>query len=256
MANKLKIENLTYSISGNEILKGIDIEILNGKFVGILGANGSGKSTLLKTIYRVYKSNTGKIYIDGRNIEEITSKEIAKEIAVLAQENISNFDFSVKDMIQMGRYPYKNLFSDYSKEDENIVLNLINKLNLQDVKHRNFNSLSGGEKQRTLIARALAQKTDFIILDEPTNHLDIGYQIQLMDILKSLDITIFAAIHDMNIAAMYCDYLIVIKDGIVFKKGTVEEVLTEDLLKNVFNVNAHIGINPVTEKKQVFYMPN
>lgn len=256
MVDKLKIENLTYSIAGNEILKKVDLEILTGKFVGILGANGSGKSTLLKNIYRVYKPNSGNIYIDGKNINEITSKDIAKEIAVLAQENISNFDFSVKDMIKMGRYPYKNLFSDYSAQDEQIVLQLIDRLNLNDVENRNFNSLSGGEKQRTLIARALAQKTDFIILDEPTNHLDVGYQIQLMDILKGLDVTIFAAIHDMNIAAMYCDYLIVIKDGVVFKKGTVDEVLTENLLKDVFNVNTHIGINPLTEKKQVFYMPN
>ncbi|MGL5764567.1 MAG: ABC transporter ATP-binding protein [Sarcina sp.] len=256
MANKLKIEKLVYSIGENQILKSIDVEVLKGKFVGILGANGSGKSTLLKNIYRVYKPNGGNIYIDGKNINEITSKDIAKEIAVLAQENISNFNFSVKDMIKMGRYPYKNLFSDYSKDDDEIVQNLIDELNLKNVANRDFNSLSGGEKQRTLIARALAQKTDFIILDEPTNHLDIGYQIQLMDILKNLNVTIFAAIHDMNIAAMYCDYLIVIKDGVIYKKGSVEEVLTESLLKNVFNVNAYIGKNPVNEKKQVFYMPN
>ena len=181
-------------------------------------------------------------------------KDCAKEIAVLAQEGNTQFDFTVEQIVKMGRYPYKSIFEDYSKEDLYMVSDMLKKVGLENYSNRSFSNLSGGEKQRTLIARALVQNTDFLILDEPTNHLDIGYQIQLMDLVKSLNITTLSAIHDMNLAAMYCDYLIVMKNGQVIDFGKVQDVITENMLKEIFGVNAYVGVNPINKKLQVSFM--
>ncbi len=251
---KLQVKNLKFSIDKKEILKDISFDIEEGSFVGIIGPNGSGKSTLLKNIYRLYKPSSGNIILDNKELSKMKDKECARKIAVLAQEGNSQFDFTVEQIVKMGRYPYKSIFDDYSKEDIDMVKEMLCKVGLDDYSERSFTNLSGGEKQRTLIARALVQNTDFLILDEPTNHLDIGYQIQLMDLVKSLNITTISAIHDMNIAAMYCDYLLVMKDGEIVKYGSVSEVITSEMLKDVFGVNAHVGLNPINKNIQVSFM--
>lgn len=253
---KLQINNLKFSIDNEEILKDISFDIKKGAFVGIIGPNGSGKSTLLKNIYRVYKPSSGKIILDESVLSKLKEKECAQKIAVLAQESNTYFDFTVEQIVKMGRYPYKSIFEDYSKEDLQIVRQTLQKVGLENDMNRTFSKLSGGEKQRTLIARALVQNADFLILDEPTNHLDIGYQIQLMDLVKSLKMTTLAAIHDINLAAMYCDYLIVIHKGKIIKVGSPEEVITVALLKEIFGVNAYVGINPINKKIQVSFMSN
>ncbi|MBO3446102.1 ATP-binding cassette domain-containing protein [Clostridium sp. CCUG 7971] len=251
---KLQIKNLGFNIDKNEILKDISFDIEKGSFVGVIGPNGSGKSTLLKNIYRLYKPSGGEIFLDNKDLSKMKDKECAREIAVLAQESNSQFDFTVEQIVKMGRYPYKSTFEDYSKSDLQMVKEMLEKVGLDDYGDRSFSNLSGGEKQRTLIARALVQNTDFLILDEPTNHLDIGYQIQLMDLVKGLNITTLSAIHDMNIASMYCDYLILINKGKIIKFGTVEEVITSEMLKEVFGVNAYVGVNPINNKLQVSFM--
>ncbi|MEK4426124.1 ABC transporter ATP-binding protein [Solibacillus sp. FSL K6-1523] len=251
---KLQVKNLRFSIDKKEILKDVSFDVPTGSFVGIIGPNGSGKSTLLKNIYRLYKPASGEILLDSKELSKMKNKDCAKEIAVLAQEGNSQFDFTVEQIVKMGRYPYKSAFEDYSKEDLKMVSDMLKKVGLDNYSDRSFSNLSGGEKQRTLIARALVQNTDFLILDEPTNHLDIGYQIQLMDLVKSLHITTLSAIHDMNIASMYCDYLIVMKDGQIKDFGTVEEVITSQMLKEIFGVNAHVGVNPINKKLLVSFM--
>jgi iron complex transport system ATP-binding protein len=251
---KLQVENLRFSIDKKEILKGISFDVPKGSFIGVIGPNGCGKSTLLKNIYRLHKPSSGSIILDDKELSKMKDKECAKEIAVLAQEGSSQFDFTVEQIVKMGRYPYKSMFEDYSKNDLKMVKDMLKKVGLDDYSGRSFSKLSGGEKQRTLIARALVQNTDFLILDEPTNHLDIGYQIQLMDLVKSLNITTLSAIHDMNIASMYCDYIVVMKKGQVIKFGTVEEVITSEMLKEVFGVNAYVGVNPINKKLQVSFM--
>ncbi|MDU1540679.1 MAG: ABC transporter ATP-binding protein [Paeniclostridium sordellii] len=251
---KLQVKNLNFSIDKKDILKDISFDIPKGSFVGIIGPNGSGKSTILKNIYRLYKPDSGRLILDNKDLSTMKDKECAKEIAVLAQESNSQFDFTVEQIVKMGRYPYKSVFEGYSKKDIDMVNDMLKRVGLDDYSNRSFSKLSGGEKQRTLIARALVQDTDFLILDEPTNHLDIGYQIQLMDLVKGLNITTLSAIHDMNIASMYCDYLIVMKDGKIRKCGKVEEVITSDMLKEIFGVNAYVGINPINNKLQVSFM--
>ena len=251
---KIKVENLKFSIDKKEILKDISFEVPKGSFVGIIGPNGCGKSTLLKNIYRLYKPNSGRIILDNKDLSKMKDKDCAKEIAVLAQESNSQFDFTVEQIVKMGRYPYKSVFEDYSKSDIQMVKDMLEKVGLNNYSHRSFSNLSGGEKQRTLIARALVQNTDFLILDEPTNHLDIGYQIQLMDLIKSLNITTLSAIHDMNLASMYCDYLIVMKDGQIRDFGKVKDVINSNMLKEIFGVNAYVGVNPINNKLQVSFM--
>ncbi len=251
---KVQVKNLRFSIDKKEILKDISFEIPKGSFVGVIGPNGCGKSTLLKNIYRLYKPSSGSILLDNKELAKMKDKDCAKEIAVLAQESNTHFDFTVEQIVKMGRYPYKSVFEDYSKADLQMVKEMLQKVGLESFGERSFSELSGGEKQRTLIARALVQNTNFLILDEPTNHLDIGYQIQLMDLVKGLNITTLSAIHDMNLAAMYCDYLIVMKDGKIIKFGTVEEVINSEMLKDIFGVNAHVGVNPVNKKLQVSFM--
>ena len=251
---KVKVENLKFNIDKKEILKDISFEVPRGSFVGIIGPNGCGKSTLLKNIYRLYKPSSGSITLDNKDLTKMKDKDCAKEIAVLAQESNSQFDFTVEQIVKMGRYPYKSIFEDYSKSDLQMVKDMLEKVGLNNYSNRSFSNLSGGEKQRTLIARALVQNTDFLILDEPTNHLDIGYQIQIMDLIKSFNITTLSAIHDMNIASMYCDYLIVMKDGQIKDFGKVEDVITSQMLKEIFGVNAYVGVNPINNKLQVSFM--
>lgn len=251
---KVQVKNLRFNIDKKEILKDISFDIPKGSFVGVIGPNGSGKSTLLKNIYRLYKPSSGSILLDNKELAKIKDKDCAKEIAVLAQESNTHFDFTVEQIVKMGRYPYKSVFEDYSKDDLQMVKDMLQKVGLESYSERNFSEVSGGEKQRTLIARALVQNTKFLVLDEPTNHLDIGYQIQLMDLVKSLNITTLSAIHDINLASMYCDYLIVMKDGKIISFGTVDEVINSEMLKDVFGVNAYVGVNPVNKKLQVSFM--
>ena len=250
---KLKVEKLTYDIGGTRILKDITFDVEENTFVGVIGPNGSGKSTMLKSIYGVNKPSGGNIYFEGEDLLKISSKDRAKKIAVLAQESGGQFDFSVQQVVEMGRYPHKNTLENYSKHDLEIVDRVLYEMKLDNYRERSFNTLSGGEKQRVRIARLLVQESKFIILDEPTNHLDIGHQIEIMNIIKKMGVTVLSAIHDMNMAAIYCDKLVIMKKGEVITQGSVEETLTSEMLKDLFNVEAEI--HDLKGRKHVIYNP-
>lgn len=239
----IKAENINITLEKNNILKDINIEVDNKEVVGIIGPNGSGKSTLLKCIYRVLKPNDGAILLDNVDIKDMSVKESSKRLAVLSQHNNYNFDFTVKDIVLMGRSPHKKFMERDNKEDYDIVNKALKKVDVFELKDRSFQSLSGGEQQRVILARALAQQPQCLILDEPTNHLDIKYQLQLMRIVKNLNIEVIAAIHDLNIAAMYCDKIYVLKDGEIIKYGNPKEVLTQKLIKEVYEVDAEVILN-------------
>ena len=239
----IKADNINITLEKNNILKGINIEVDNKEVVGIIGPNGSGKSTLLKCIYRVLKPNDGAILLDSVDIKDMPVKESSKRLAVLSQHNNYNFDFTVKDIVLMGRSPHKKFMERDNKEDYDIVNEALKKVDMLEFKDRSFQSLSGGEQQRVILARALAQQPQCLILDEPTNHLDIKYQLQLMRIVKNLNIEVIAAIHDLNIAAMYCDKIYVLKDGEVIKYGNPKNVLTKELIKEVYEVDAELRVD-------------
>ena len=223
--------DIKMEIGNNEILKGVSIDSKNREFIGIIGPNGSGKSTLLKCIYRILKPNNGCIMLGEEDISKMSVKESAKKLAVVAQHNYYNFDFSVGEVVLMGRSPHKKSLEPDNSEDYDIVNESLEKVGMLGFKNRSFSTLSGGEQQRVILARALAQQTPCLILDEPTNHLDIKYQLSLLNIVKSLNLTIISAIHDLNIASMYCDRLFVMKNGRIVGMGTPQEVLTKEFIK-------------------------
>lgn len=244
---KLNTENLNVELDNKAIVKDVSIDIEKGDFVGIIGPNGSGKSTLLKTIYRIYKPKSGVIYLNGKDLSNISTKNMAKELGVLGQFNNISFDIKVKDIVLMGRTPHKNFLEGDSAKDYEIVKDSLEKVNMLEYYERSFSNLSGGEKQRVLLARVLAQKVDLLILDEPTNHLDIKYQLQILNVVKSLGITVVVALHDLNLSTAYCNKLYVMHNGKVVSCGKPNEILTESLIKQVYEVDAviHKESNPM-----------
>ncbi|MFJ7922231.1 ABC transporter ATP-binding protein [Lysinibacillus fusiformis] len=253
---KLTVNNLSFSVSDIEIIKSISLKVNEGQFVGIIGPNGCGKSTLLKNIYKVTKPTSGMIFLDDLDIVKSSPKAIAKKMGVVGQFNNTNFDFTIRDMVMMGRTPHKKTLESDSKEDEDLVNSALRKVNLKQHELKHFSYLSGGEKQRVILARALAQEPQFLILDEPTNHLDIKYQIQILSLVQSLKIGTLAALHDLSLAAMYCEYLYVIKDGQVLTHGKPEEILTPALVKEVYEVDCQIYKNEYTNNLVIAYHPN
>jgi len=250
----LRVEGLNYIINDLKICNDINIKVEKDSFTGIIGPNGSGKSTLLKQIYRVLKPTSGSIYLDGKDIFTMSNKETAKNMGVLAQENQTDFQFTVEEIVLMGRAAYHNMFQRETSEDLEILYESLDKVGMLHKHNQIFTTLSGGEKQRVLLARALAQKTHFLILDEPTNHLDIGYQFQMMELLSEFSMTIFSAIHDLNLAAKFCDWLILLNKGKIVSQGTPEEVLTEDMMRKVFNVDTIIDKDERTSQLQITFI--
>ena len=232
--------DIKMEIGNNQILKGVSIDSKSREFIGIIGPNGSGKSTLLKCIYRTLKPNNGCIMLGRQDISKMSVKESAKKLAVVAQHNYYNFDFSVGEVVLMGRSPHKKSLEPDNSEDYDIVNESLEKVGMLGFKNRSFSTLSGGEQQRVILARALAQQTPCLILDEPTNHLDIKYQLSLLNKVKSLNLTIISAIHDLNIASMYCDRLFVMKNGRIVGMGTPQEVLTKEFIKEIYDIDVEI----------------
>ena len=183
----------------------------------------------------------GAVFLDGKPLSEYSFRESALKIAVVAQHNYYNFDFSVRDVVLMGRSPHKKTLERDNAQDFRIVEEALTKVGMLHFAERSFSTLSGGEQQRVILARALAQQTPCLILDEPTNHLDIKYQLQLMDLVRGLDRTVITAVHDLNIAAMYCDWLYAVKDGRVVGQGTPQTLLTPEFIRQVYEVEAEVS---------------
>jgi len=236
----IKTENLHYEYGNTKILDSINIHVQKNKFVGIVGPNGSGKSTLLKCIYRVLKPSLGIVRLENQNIEKLKIDETARKMSVVAQHNYHSFDFVVEDMVLMGRSPYKKALERNNINDYEIVNRSLDAVGMSSFKKREFASLSGGEQQRIILARALTQEPECLVLDEPTNHLDIMHQLHLLNIIKKLDISVVAAIHDLNIAMKYCDEIYVIKDGQIVDYGDTKTVLNEKIIRDVFMVDSKI----------------
>ena len=253
---RLEVQNLNFSYdTEKKIIEDINLNVKKGEFVGIIGPNGSGKSTILKNIYRALDPASGTAFLDGENIYKMSYKAMATKVGVVGQENYVPFDFKVEDIVAMGRSPHKKLFDGDTKADKEIVMAALDKIGMKHMAKRNYQHLSGGEKQRVIIARVLAQQTDFLILDEPTNHLDIGYQLSIFDLVKNLGVTVLSAIHDLNIAALYCDRIYILKQGKLYASGTPEELLTSKTIREVYGINADVIIHPVTQKVNITYLP-
>ncbi len=252
---QLEVKDLCYTIDGTDILKNVSLSIEKDEFVGLVGPNGCGKSTLLKNVYRVYHPTSGDVLLEGDNIREIKNKDFAQKMSVMVQENSIEFDLTVMDMVILGRYARKKLLQDSSKEDKRIAKHFLTEVGMGGYEDRSFLSLSGGEKQRVLLARALTQEANMIVLDEPTNHLDIKYQYQIMNILKKQKMTVFTSVHDLNIAAQYCDRIIVLKKGVKVADGSPNEIFTRDLIQTLYGMDSEITVDKRTGRPQIHYIP-
>lgn len=249
----ISVEKVCWTIQARNIVKSININANSGEFVGLVGPNGSGKSTLLRMIYRVYKPNSGVIRIDDCDIWSLTPREMAQQTAVVTQEGNDDFDFTVEEVVFMGRNPHKKIFENDTEEDAIIIQNALSRVGMESFSKREFRTLSGGEKQRTLIARALVQQAKVLILDEPTNHLDIRYQLEILELVSSLNVTVIAALHDLNLAATYCERLYLLNDGEVVASGTPYAVLSPHQIEIVYGVNADVEIRKSTGRLHIFF---
>lgn len=236
----LSIEDISVSLSGVSILEGINLKVEKGDFIGIIGPNGSGKSTLLKSLYRTIKPKHGTIYLDGTSINDMSYKQSAQSMAVVGQHNDHSFEFTVFELVMMGRAPHKKFMEADNQRDISIAEDALNKVSMMRYRDRDYSTLSGGEKQRVILARALAQETPLLILDEPTNHLDIKHQLELMNVVKALETTTIFAVHDLNIALMYCNKLCILEEGKIVSVGKPEELITSEMIRQIYGVSAEI----------------
>lgn len=250
----LETEKVCVTIGNKEIVRDVSIRVESGRIVGLFGPNGSGKSTLLKGIYRTVRLKRGTVYLDGTDMKQYSGKQVARMLGVVTQFTTLNFDFSAEEMVLMGRSPYKRAFDRDTEADYEIVRQCLKKVDMESFAERKFLTLSGGEKQRILLARALAQETEMLIMDEPTNHLDIKYQLQTMEIIKSLKKGVLLALHDLRLAFLYCDYIYIMKDGEVAAEGEPREIITEQLIREVYEIESRIYINPVTGYQDIVFL--
>ena len=238
----LGTNDLNFSYRERPVLQEINLNIKKGEMLGILGPNGCGKTTLLKLLNRNLHPDSGNVLMNDTDLEKVSKREIARHIAVVPQSNEIRFAFSVRDIVMMGRMPFMGQFQGESTEDMRIVEESMKKTSITEFADRFINTMSGGERQRVIIARALAQKPEIILLDEPNLHLDISYQFEVLDLMKKLseeeDLTVVIVSHDLPMVVKYCDRIVLIHDHRIFAMGTPEEVLTRENMRIVFHVDA------------------
>ena len=236
----LRADGVVRRIGGSVVLDGVTLAPRLGETVGLLGPNGSGKSTLLRLLAGVLGPTAGTVTFDGDPLPRVGRRAVARRVAVVQQESHTQTEMSVRDVVGLGRVPHRRAWTPATPEDRRAVGTALERTGLADRAEQSWHTLSGGERQRVQIARALAQEPGELLLDEPTNHLDIQYQLDLMELVTSLPVTAVIALHDLNMAAMYCDRLVVLKDGRAIAEGTPSQVLTPSLIEEVYGVSAEV----------------
>ena len=244
----INIEKLNYSYGKKEVLKELSLDIDENKLTGIIGPNGCGKSTLAKNIIKYINGKFESFKIMDIDIRELSHKKIAQLISYIPQKSTIISNISVFDYVLLGRFPLlKNSWDNYSEKDYEIVENNISLLNIEELRDRNVETLSGGELQKALLARALAQEAKILLLDEPTSALDLNNAVEFMKILKNIsikkEISVIIIIHDLNLASLFCDSLIILKDGKFIEKGSPKEVINEKNIKSIYNLDCKVCYN-------------
>jgi iron complex transport system ATP-binding protein len=251
----VSVRGLDVVIDAHRILAEVTLSVERGRFTGIIGRNGSGKSTLIRCMSRTLMPAAGSVTIEGRNIAIYNRRELARTLSVVPQESSRTFEYPVEDVVAMGRYARQSLFSGFSGEDQKACRAAMEIAGISDLAGRRIPTLSGGEWQRVLIARTLAQETGIILLDEPTSHLDVSHQIAILSALHALTrsgTTVIAVFHDLNLTSHYCDHIIALQEGRVAMCGTPSEVITTNFLATVFSLEAEVRFHPVTGKPLIF----
>lgn len=246
-----------FAYRADNVLQDIDLSLAPGQFYGLLGPNGSGKTTLIDLLTATRSLQSGQILFQDRVLDSFSKKELATKIALVPQQFAMGFDFTVADLVLMGRYPHIPRFSNPTVRDLDLVDEAMAVMQIQPLRHRLISDLSGGEKQRVVVARALAQDTGVLVLDEATANLDIHHTIEIMHVIRRLvrdqGRTVIAAIHDLNLAAAFCDQVIVLKEGCLFHTGPVAQTLTSQLIAEVFQVEAEVEAAALHHPLRIHY---
>ncbi|WP_405660392.1 ABC transporter ATP-binding protein [Streptomyces sp. NBC_01166] len=250
---RVEIDALTVEIAGARLVEDVTLRAGSGQLVGLVGPNGSGKSTLLRCVYRALRPSAGSVRIGGEDLRTMTAREGARRLAALPQEVVAEFDFTVAETVAMGRLPHQGPMVRTTDEDRRTCEAALESVGAGHLADRGFLTLSGGEKQRVLIARALAQQPQVLVLDEPTNHLDIAQQLEVLALVRGSGLTALTALHDLNLAARHCDIVHVIDGGRIAASGPPHDVLTPGLLAEVFGVRAHRVPHPETGALQLLF---
>ena len=255
MSVRIEADNLYAGYNGATILEGISIGLGESDFVGVIGPNGSGKTTLLRSMSRALRPTSGKVMLDGRNIYSISARDFAGRVAVVPQDTLVAFDFTVLEITLMGRSPRLSRFAVETSTDVRAAVEALARTGTEHLKDRSINALSSGERQRVILARALAQEPEIILLDEPTSHLDISFQFEIMDLIKSLNaergLTVLTVMHDLNLASQYCDKLVLIGEGRIQAAGPPEEVVTSEHIRRVYGAEVWVRRHPTTHRPYV-----
>jgi len=250
----IKADNLIWRIGRKTVIDDVSFEAQPRRMLGVLGPNGSGKTSLLRLLAGLKRPHSGRITLDQREIRSIARKEVAQRVAFVEQHATTNANLRVIDVVKLGRFPHRSMFSGWTAADEKAIQEALERVGMVEKRSDPWQSLSGGERQRAHLARALAQSPKELILDEPTNHLDIQHQIGLLRLVCELPITSIIAIHDLNHAAMFCDELIVLQQGKIVAVGTPETVLTQALLRDVFSIEARIEMSLYHARPHIHYL--
>ncbi|MGX7013268.1 ABC transporter ATP-binding protein [Vagococcus silagei] len=250
----LTVNQLSLTLGEKQIIKNVSLSVQQQQFVGLLGPNGCGKSSILKCIYKQYPIKNDTVHFLESDLNTIDEKCLATQLAVVSQWQAINFDFTVYDIVQMGRYPHKKQRQKFTKEDDLIILVALEKVGLLQAANESYSHLSGGEKQRVILARALAQQPKFLILDEPTNHLDIKYQQEILRLVKALNIPVLGVLHDLSLASQFCDKLYFMRDGAIHYHGSIEEMMKPDIIQAIYDVNCEIITSQTTGNKTLSYI--
>jgi iron complex transport system ATP-binding protein len=246
---------VSVTLSRSPILGDVDLDAPARQITGLIGPNGSGKSTLLRCIYRALKPTAGSVTLGDREVWSLSAKETGRRSAIVTQDHDLDNEYSVEEIVAMGRTPHKGLLDRDGERDRMIVAQALTRVGMSWSAARVFASLSGGERQRVLVARALAQQTPILLLDEPTNHLDIGAQLELLDLVRALGLTTIAALHDLDHAIAYCDRLVLLSGGRVVASGPPEQVLTPERVRDVFGVRSAVVSHPITGRRHLVTAP-
>ena len=255
----IRIKQVSFSYGENPVLHNIDLSVEEGEVVALLGPNGSGKTTLIKLISGVLKPSNGDIHLNGSILRGMKRRQVAQRVAVVPQQFSMPFAFTLREVVLLGRTPFHGIFSDECERDHIVVDQAMEHVGITLLKGRFFNELSGGEMQKTILAMALAQEPKILLLDEPTAHLDINHQVEILDLVRHLNreqgVTVIGVMHDLNMAALYFERLILLKEGSIFADGSPEEVLTAETIEEVFSASVQVTMHPSTNKPHIMVVP-
>ncbi|MEV4043217.1 iron complex transport system ATP-binding protein [Streptomyces sp. SAI-195] len=252
----LKLDELTVVTDGRSLVRGLSLEVPDGQVVGLVGPNGSGKSTALRCVYRALRPSSGTVWVGERDLTRIPLRDSARTVAAMTQDGGVDFDFTVEEVVALGRAPHLRGNQALSVRERGLCERAMDMLDIGHLAHRGVLTLSGGERQRVLLARALVQEPRILVLDEPTNHLDVRHQVDLLSLLRGSGLTVLVVLHDLNLAAAACDRLGVLSHGRLVASGTPEAVLTAQLVGDVFGVTATVVPHPLTGGPQLLYSLN